>query len=218
MKNDHADSSIIADEREYMEMLRRIDRYGSEKPDLNVFVNSYTNEKMTYAELKVYSDRIAEFILSISIKEKVPIVVYGHKNPMMLAVFIGCVKAGHPYCPVDVSMPEERLRDIIEISQTELLFALEFTSATAKTIISMEEVKLLAEKKTPISLDISSHYVTGDDVYYTMFTSGSTGMPKGVQITSNCLDNFAEWMESIEEKISWGYRRKYLSQSGTVFF
>ena len=52
------------------------------------------------------------------------IVVYGHKHPFMMVCFIACIKAGLTYCPVDESLPAQRLRDIITATNTPLvLFA-----------------------------------------------------------------------------------------------
>ena len=42
------------------------------------------------------------------VKTKQPLAVYGHKNPWMLVCFLACVKSGHGYCPIDISVPQMR--------------------------------------------------------------------------------------------------------------
>ena len=54
---------------------------------------------------------------------KAPVLVYGHMEPNMIVSFLGSVKAGRPYIPVDVSIPAERIVKIIESSGAELLIS-----------------------------------------------------------------------------------------------
>ena len=91
-----------------MELLNRLSKYAITSSKRKAFINSNTNEAISYEVLNDISDRLAAYIQK-TYHDKVPIVVYGHKSPLMIASFLGCVKAGHPYCPVDISMPDERL-------------------------------------------------------------------------------------------------------------
>ena len=50
-----------------------------------------------------------------------PIMVYGHMEPEMLVTFLGSVKSGHAYIPIDTSIPLERIKRISESSQADLL-------------------------------------------------------------------------------------------------
>ena len=156
------------------------------------FKNAFTDETITYSELWDYSDKIAKHINETVESDKQPIVVYGHKSPLMLAAFLACVKTGHPYCPVDISMPQERLKDIVEASGTKLLIAMVDTEVTAVNKWNMADITgFTAEASIELPKD---NYVSGSDVYYIIFTSGSTGKPKGVMITADCLDNYLDWM------------------------
>lgn len=91
--------------------------------------------RMTWRELWDYSDRLAAW-LGEAEQTKAPLAVYGHKHPWMLACFWACVKSGHAYCPVDISVPDERVKMILEalpsrhILATEPLFAGEKEAGT----------------------------------------------------------------------------------------
>ena len=160
-----------------MELLTRLERYSKERADVVAFKNAFTDETITYSELWQESEKIAYAIDGCVDTDKKPVVVYGHKSPLMLATFLACVKTGHPYCPVDISMPQDRLKDIVEASETELLFALEPTEVTANHVIDMEDLEEIVSDES-VNANISSdRYVSGDDVYYIIFTSGSTGKP-----------------------------------------
>ena len=58
-----------------------------------------------------------------AVENRAPVVVYGHKSPYMPVCFLACVRSGRAYCPVDVSMPEERIRDIAAETGSPLILA-----------------------------------------------------------------------------------------------
>lgn len=198
-----------------MELLTRLEKYSKTEADVFAFKNAFTDETITYSELWSYSDKIAGHINETVDNDKQPIVVYGHKSPLMLAAFLACVKTGHPYCPVDVSMPQERLKDIVEASETKLLIAMVDTEVTAANKWTMADVNaMVAEDVRKLPKD---NYVSGSDVYYIIFTSGSTGKPKGVMITADCLDNYLDWMEQIINRSTDKKQLTYLNQAPFSF-
>ena len=198
-----------------MELLTRLEKYSKTEADVVAFKNAFTDETITYSELWSYSDKIAGHINETVDNDKQPIVVYGHKSPLMLAAFLACVKTGHPYCPVDISMPQERLKDIVEASETKLLIAMVDTEVTAANKWTIADVNaMVAEDVRELPKD---NYVSGSDVYYIIFTSGSTGKPKGVMITADCLDNYLDWMEQIMNRSTDKKQLTYLNQAPFSF-
>lgn len=183
-------------------LLEKIKTTAKAYPQKLALVNkNYADSNVTYAELDEQSTNLAYFINHEMIREgetpKTPIIVYGHKNPYMIVTFLACVKAGYPYCPVDISMPAERITDIINDVQPKLVFALQapcFETADAN-IICLDEIKALCKQQ--VSTDSTLNPVANDDLFYILFTSGSTGRPKGVKITYSCLNNFLTWTSSI---------------------
>lgn len=154
----------------------------------------YRDSNMTYEELIKKSDSLAAYIISQFGKDKTPIVVYGHKQHEMLISFMACVKSGHAYIPVDSSLPDERVKDIIESSKSKMILSvgelnIPFQNVNIKNLSQINEVFYEYEDKTPES----SYQVSKEDTYYIIYTSGSTGKPKGVQITLGCLESFVKW-------------------------
>ena len=76
----------------------------------NKVAHIYRNSSLTYSELKTKSDSIAVNIIELFGKDQTPIIVFGHKDHLMLISFLACAKSGHPYIPVDSSTPSARLR------------------------------------------------------------------------------------------------------------
>lgn len=196
-----------------MELIARLERYATEYSSTIAFKNVYTEESITYFELKLLSDKIAKAILKYALPKQNPILVYGHKSTLMIASFIACVKAGHPYCPIDISMPTERIKDIIEISDSKLLINIDDSTIKCENILTADEIRSLPKER---KLECVTS-ITNDDVFYIIFTSGSTGKPKGVQITANCLDNYLRWMESIAKRENFPAHPVFLNQAPFSF-
>jgi D-alanine--poly(phosphoribitol) ligase subunit 1 len=110
--------------------------------------------------------------------DRSPVAIQGHKQAEMLIGFLGGVKAGHPYIPLDSSLPPQRLQAILDAAGAKL-FTVDEIKATTST--GATGISLQAESPAP------------DDIWYIIFTSGSTGEPKGVMITRGCLESFLSW-------------------------
>lgn len=154
--------------------------------------------RFTYRELKEKSDAIAEHIIKTYGKDKTPIIVFGHKQHNMLVCFLGCVKAGHAYIPIDSSFPKERIDEIIENSGSKLLINISNISLDKLKIneIDLEKLENIFMKSSGKHID-RSFYVKSGETYYIIYTSGSTGKPKGVKITLSCLESFVNWASKV---------------------
>jgi D-alanine--poly(phosphoribitol) ligase subunit 1 len=176
-----------------MKMLNTIKEIALTQPETLAFISP--NKKITYHDLWKKSDQIAAFLLNLNLKCGSPILVYGHMEPEMLISFLGCVKAGHPYIPVDTSIPTDRVEKIAESSQPELiinvtnhLLALDDLPVQ---IVNYEEIMVSEKWNEEMS---PTNWVKEDENFYIIYTSGSTGNPKGVQISANNLQSFTNWM------------------------
>ncbi|MBX5319253.1 D-alanine--poly(phosphoribitol) ligase subunit DltA [Staphylococcus caprae] len=166
----------------------------------------HTNEVLTYKELDHASSKLAHQLQD----SKKPMVLYGHMSPYMIVGMIGAIKAGCGYVPIDTSVPEERVKMIIEKVQPEYIFntSEEDVDQSIAEVISIKDVK---ESQFPIVFDSQ---MKTNDVVYTIFTSGSTGEPKGVQIEYASLIEFAEWMVSLNKA---GEGKEWLNQAPFSF-
>ncbi|MBU3101514.1 MULTISPECIES: D-alanine--poly(phosphoribitol) ligase subunit DltA [Clostridium] len=160
----------------------------------NKVAHIYKNSNLTYRELKTKSDSLAANIIDLFGKDKTPIIVFGHKDHLMLISFLACAKSGHPYIPVDISTPITRLKDILIISGAKLIINTSdvLSDIPANIVLNksdLEKKLVQYENKIPNI----SYRLKGEDIYYIIYTSGSTGKPKGVQITKNCIQSFIDW-------------------------
>jgi D-alanine--poly(phosphoribitol) ligase subunit 1 len=165
-----------------MHLLERIDAWAQRQPDRLAFRT--TAGQLTYAELVQRSNTTAAFIWRELNGDGSPVVVIGHKEPEMLVAFLGCARAGHPYIALDSSLPHHRVQQVLATSGARLIL-------TPENI--RHAVALSLEPAPPEAR------VQPDDPFYVMFTSGSTGEPKGVTITLQNLTSFLEWMRAEQD-------------------
>lgn len=195
-----------------MKLIDMLHDHATSMPDTRAFAASASGEKMTYGELWQRSGAIAAALLEDARdagegadSAKAPVVVYGHKSPLMLASFVGCLRAGRAYVPVDShSVPEGRVASIVSqiraASGSATVLATEpLPQAAAKEagcVVGPMELADIAAAAGAVDVDPALG-VSGEDPAYVIFTSGSTGAPKGVVVTASCVDNFFPWALSV---------------------
>ena len=158
-----------------MNLIERIDRWATVAPEATAHISD--GRTLTYGELRGHSDALACYLTKRFGDDRRPIAVLGHREPEMLMAFLGAVKSGRPYVPLDTALPQQRIDTILETSRAALVL-------TPKDILQFSA----SEVRGP------TVGVQGDEPFYILFTSGSTGEPKGVIITLACLEHFITWM------------------------
>ena len=166
------------------------------QPDFPVY--DILGQVHTYGDLKKDSDSLAAQIDRLGLPDKSPVVVFGSQEYEMLATFVALTKSGHAYIPIDSHSALERVAAIVEVAEPSLIIAInDFPLANVEApIFSAEQVQTAFREGASYEL---SHPVQGDDNYYIIFTSGTTGKPKGVQISHNNLLSFTNWMITDKE-------------------
>ncbi|WP_061603043.1 D-alanine--poly(phosphoribitol) ligase subunit DltA [Streptococcus sanguinis] len=178
------------------DMIEAIEHFAQVQPDFPVYV--ILGQVHTYGDLKKDSDSLAAQIDRLGLPDKSPVVVFGGQEYEMLATFVALTKSGHAYIPIDSHSALERVAAIVEVAEPSLIIAInDFPLAdVAAPIFSAEQVQAAFREGASYEL---SHPVQGDDNYYIIFTSGTTGKPKGVQISHNNLLSFTNWMITDKE-------------------
>ncbi len=154
-------------------------------------------EQYTYKQYHDKAVGIAEAILATGMGSKKPIVVYLNKSIKVLASFMGIAYTGNFYSPIDIDMPAQRVNRILEVLEPQMVI----TTKELKEEFSKFDYQgsyLIYEETEPLESSVAvkkaMDSIIDTDLLYVLFTSGSTGMPKGVCITHRGVIDYTDWV------------------------
>lgn len=151
------------------------------------------DEKITYEELYTASDKVASALTSV-VKTGVPMPVIMKKSCKSLIILWGIIKAGGCYCIIDSNQPKVRIESILTTLSAEYVIAPKESSKKISEITETTGIKILDPDELVDNNNFMSSTIfptiIDTDPLYIMFTSGSTGVPKGVIVNHRSVIDF----------------------------
>jgi amino acid adenylation domain-containing protein len=146
------------------------------------------NAEYTYTELNGRANRLAHFLRSIGVGSNTIVGVLVERDVRLFVSMLAVLKAGAAYVLLDSQFPRERLNYMMGESDlmalvTETQF-LSQASGFAGKIVNVDDVALEGALANPVRMNDSN------DMCWIVYTSGSTGLPKGVVTTHRAALNF----------------------------
>ncbi|MCF0229170.1 MAG: amino acid adenylation domain-containing protein [Parasporobacterium sp.] len=173
-----------------------LDRTAEKFPDKTAISDEYG--QITFKEYRDKSKAIAAKIIETGCGPQKPVVVYMKKSAKVLVSFLAAAYSRNFYSPIDIDMPPSRVERILEILQPSVVI----TTADLKdrfsaicdtcSFIIYEDVDPETTDITEVNKTAAS--VIDTDLLYVLFTSGSTGVPKGVGIRHRSLIDYIDWV------------------------
>lgn len=187
----------------------------TKKPDKLAFANDV--EGMTFQQIYDQSRAVGTYLYQKGVYHK-PVVVFMNKHPKEVTAFFGVITAGDFYVPIDEEMPAGRIQLILDNVQAPVIICDEKTKEIADTFNFQGEIVLYDDIcKTFVDADALSEIhdrAIDTDPIYIVFTSGSTGIPKGV---AACHRSVIDYIEQLSETLEFNEDTVFGNQTPLYF-
>ncbi len=184
-------------------------------PDKLAFSNG--EEGMTFSGVYKESCAIASYLAKEGIYRK-PVVIFMQKHPKEVTAFFGVIRGGCYYVPIDEEMPAGRIQLILDNVKAPLIICDETTADIAKTFrfdgstVTYEEIRTTAVDEARLK-EIHEETIDTDPIYI-VFTSGSTGVPKGV---CACHRSVIDYIEQLSDTLEFNGDTVFGNQTPLYF-
>ncbi len=171
-------------------IIARFDKIVAKYPE-KIAIQSPTNAHYTYMELFRVSNQIARLIENESQGTSNPVLIFMSHDSLAIAVMLGVLRSARAYIPIDPSYPEQRIEYILDNSQAQILFSDKAMMQEAQKL-SGKGFRVLETERSLSGFSQEKFYkdIEPESLAYILYTSGSTGEPKGVMQTHRNLLHF----------------------------
>jgi len=165
-------------------------------PDHLAFVDNKVS--LSYRATLGEAEIIASNLVARCLFKK-PIAVMMDKSARAVTAFLGVAMSGNYYTVIDTKMPQSRVEKILETFDPSLILTDSKNSKMAqkyerKYVIYEELVEVTPKEEEMKAVKKAESRIIDTDILYVLFTSGSTGIPKGVIITHRSVIDYTEWL------------------------
>lgn len=179
---------------------RWLDAIAERFPDKIGMVDEH--KSYTFSEIRERAVSVANRLLQDIPDRKQPVVIYMDKSVDMLVAYFGVAYSGCFYCPIATDMPFSRAEKILStVSPAAIIHAENAVSVpewdeirkSAKYVYDFGSISGNYTQDADDAVMAAQEKIVDSDLLYVLFTSGSTGVPKGVAINHRNVINYIEW-------------------------
>ncbi|HEY5244416.1 MAG TPA: amino acid adenylation domain-containing protein [Acidimicrobiales bacterium] len=150
----------------------------------------------TYGELWEDATRLAGSLREAGVGPGDQVAVWATRSSSVVAAMLGPMILGAAYSPIDPTYPAARVRRILEVAEPRVIVCPDARSLAGSLPRGLATVDIHADARTtPVDVSVARPA----DVAYTVFTTGSTGLPKGVLVSHRALLNYLGWSQELTD-------------------
>lgn len=168
---------------------------------------------ITYKELNEQANQLARYLINQGVTKNDSIGILVDRTIELVIAIIATIKANAIYIPIDPDYPERRIKYVLENSKTQIVLI----SDKTEKILSDEYKKININNKDNFKdlekTNINNKVELSDNAYM-LYTSGSTGNPKGVEITQK---NILNYIYAVNKEIEFDSKKTMLSVTTVSF-
>lgn len=156
----------------------------------------YEDKKLTYQELNTKANQLANYILKNNdIKPDDLIALILDRSEYMIISILATLKTGAAYVPIDPSSPDERIKYILEDTKAKIVIKVGNTPYKAESSEAIEmDARELQQILSKEDASDPKTNVSSTNLVYVLYTSGTTGKPKGVMLEHKGVVNYIEYL------------------------
>ncbi len=190
-----AETAGLAEERLEEETLwahELIARQAAATPDAPAVCGQ--NREISFLELEERANCLARYIQTLGVVAETPVGLYFERSIDFVVAALAVLKAGGAYVPLDVGYPPARIDAILKDAGVPVLLSHKWMAASLaggpwKTVdLDIDAVSIACHSTEPLRTQLD-----GDRLAYIIYTSGSMGHPKGVEVTHANLLHLIRW-------------------------
>ena len=171
---------------------------------------SDSTDTWTYSELNQRSNQLAHYLIDQGVQQQDVVAIYGHRSASLIWALMGVFKSGGSFLILDPAYPPSRLAGYIELAQPKAVVKVGAAGEMAPAILeAIEKTGCRVSVSLPSLPEADTHSslaslltsnpniaIDRDDMACLAFTSGSTGVPKGIRGRHGSLTHFLPWIAS----------------------